>query len=359
MSLVTTFNPFGGSSIDWKPLSIANSYPIQSLYYANNIIIGITESSPSLVTPSTLVNQDPNYVINDIESVPPVARHPGHPPVPSYDNGKLIYSYDGIIWNDCVVPDDTYCYGKIVWGGDKFVKIGAPLNAYTKAVMYSYDGITWQYSILPSNANWCGLAYGAGKFITTQYTGDVFTTNDYAYSYDGINWIEVEFPFQHINGGPISYTNGYFIYGARDAANKHLVISSTDGLSWYSIGNVNKYILKSFVTPFQHYIYVDENGWYKSNGTDFVKVVNYDAEYANINWIHNRFFHIGINDYSDIFTPIYIVDGTISSTSSSFMETLIRRLPGNIPWCTPIYVEHLNKFLTMAYNQPYVATLNN
>ena len=324
MGIITTFNPLGGGSIDWKSISITNSYRIRSLYSANNIIIGIVERSST------------------------------------DDNGKLIYSYDGIIWNDCVVPNNAFCYGKIVWGGDKFVKIGRPINSLIIVAMYSYDGITWQYSNLPNMDSWTGLAYGAGKFITTVVALGVFTTDNYAYSYDGINWVSTEFPFQHAAGGPISYTNGYFIYGAGNAFHTdETVISSTDGLLWSVIGNPDKEILKSFVTPFQHYIFVKDYGWYKSIGNDFVKVVNDDAVYLNINWIGNKYFNILINKYNtDIHNPVYIEKGTTASASTSFTKIQTRKLPSNIYWCTPIYVAHLKKFLTMAYNEPYIATLD-
>ena len=324
MGIVTTLNPLGGNSIDWKRHDINGSYEVIQLYSANGIILAVTYE----------------VLIGD---------------------GRLIYSYDGITWNDCITPAGAWLKGEIVWGGDKFVQYGRATGITTDKGLYSYDGVTWNYFYLPNSNYWEGLAYDGHQYIMMiRFPSLIITTNDYAYSTDGINWVKKEMPFQYgYRYKPTATINGYFLLECFSGFDT-IIVHSIDGINWAVLFEVNTgYTLNAITSSNSHYYFIgtsspqagESGNWYRSEGYNW-QILNTD--HSSKTWCLNNKFLV-FNDNAQSYTGLF---GSLSSTYGA-----IRYLPrdennSNMTYKDFVYVEHLKQYYTIAYDKPYCATLD-
>jgi Multicopper oxidase len=130
--------------------------------------------------------------------------------------GKAAYSYDGINWVSGSIPntetDNTanWCgitYGINSSGTDIFV-----CTALNGPILYSLDGITWQDAISitnsdgqPATGNWSDVVYGNNMFVTISSDGKA------AYSTDGMNWSMTLGQATTFQWSAITYGMGNFI----------------------------------------------------------------------------------------------------------------------------------------------------
>jgi hypothetical protein len=150
---------------------------------------------------------------------------------------KVLYSYDGIIWNSGTLSGGSTVYD-MAWNGTLFLGAG---GSYTpsvpgKRIIYSSNGINWTGS---TNANsifstvWA-VAWGGGKWVAG---GE--GVNTLGYSSDGITWYASE------NGNSLisvvhtvawEETASRWVAGGAGINN---LIFSADGISWTPSANGN------------------------------------------------------------------------------------------------------------------------
>lgn len=129
----------------------------------------------------------------------------------TFGNGKFVavgygtigvYSEDGVNWTETNVTDNVNDeFQTIIYGDGVYV---APIYNSTK-LMYSYDGIIWNQAKLPCNLYWLHSAFGDGTFIIID--GDAPTL---LLSSDGISWNVGLFP-QNMAYSSIAYGDGKFV----------------------------------------------------------------------------------------------------------------------------------------------------
>lgn len=309
MALVTTFNPFGLDNPGWKSYSSNLTDNIVRIYYGNNKYFAQTES-------------------------------------------KIYYSLDGKNWAQCAVPSDVYTGGTLLWCGDKYVHVGRGGDySSINYGIYSYDGITWMKFNFPESNYFNTFIYGNGIYIATISAFDLFTTNDYFYSTNGINWTKYELPEQH-GKSKIAFKNGVFVIITNpnwNVGTSCYFFSSTDGINW-SLGlsiNFTTYADAIITTNNKFYVFFEEeyytstdgNSWvsYSYNGynNDFFSggrwlILKKDGDYT---WNNYTTFRINYEDIEG--KPKYIKNGY------KFVQ--------------PIYNPNINKYFTIAINEPVVA----
>lgn len=120
--------------------------------------------------------------------------------------------------------------GSLVYGGDKFIRLGKYQFAY------SYDGINWTIGSKPSDTGWTGYCYANGKHVLVM---DYLSMAKAAYSTDGITWTETTMPFK-ARWVSVAYGDGQFMAIARRNPNYDATLAaySTDGINWYEAGNL-------------------------------------------------------------------------------------------------------------------------
>ena len=145
-------------------------------------------------------------------------------------NAQLAMSYDGINWSSIRINNSTYnLFGQyanaIAWNGNMWLIKGNP-NPTDKSLAYSYDAINWTYIDLgaPIFTNSTNVS---GNII---WNGDIWVavgcgTNQIAYSYDGIHWTGVSV----FNSWAryVIYTGSFFI-----ASGDQGFARSYDGIHW-------------------------------------------------------------------------------------------------------------------------------
>ena len=132
--------------------------------------------------------------------------------------GHVIYSNDGINWEEASVPSSKQLY-YITYGNGIFVAIGYA----NSTVVYSDDGINWSAGVIPLDL-WSAIAYGNGRFVTTT-SGN---SSHAAYSDDGVNWTRNTLPFSG-NWYDVIYGNEKFV--AFSSGSKKYAYSD-DGINW-------------------------------------------------------------------------------------------------------------------------------
>lgn len=101
--------------------------------------------------------------------------------------GQVIYSLDGINWQDCSTEGDTTHYRVAAYGKGTFVigGRGTTNGVTTSIIKYSHDGLTWHTASNNSSKTTSyvrSLAYYNGKFFAALQQGEIWT------SIDGITW---------------------------------------------------------------------------------------------------------------------------------------------------------------------------
>jgi len=145
----------------------------------------------------------------------------------------VLYSYDGITWHPSSGTTllGTSCL-TVAWNGTMWIAGG--VGDYR--IIYSYDGITW----LGSNANTaltgsCKALAWNGSIWLAGGTG----TNKMAFSYDGINWTALTQPFNADvtnSCNTIAWSGSQWVAGGTESAYNTLIYSS-DGFTWSNAVN--------------------------------------------------------------------------------------------------------------------------
>ena len=134
---------------------------------------------------------------------------------------QIMYSNDGINWTAVHSPSNEW-WRSVTYGNGRFVCVG---STGSQRVMYSNDGINWSLASTPENNTWISVVYADGKFVAVSADG----TNRVMYSTNGISWSSASTPEQ--NGWiSITYGNGKFVAVAYSGTNR--VMYSTDGINW-------------------------------------------------------------------------------------------------------------------------------
>ena len=171
-----------------------------------------------------------------------------------YNDGTgLIYSTDGITWNDCTITTSKTNWNSVCYGNGKFVAVGYSFvsNATETNFAYSTDGITWTLGIMPIKATYTSVCYGNGKFVAVTENANTLT----AYSTDGINWTSSYIVSDVNNFGSsllsVCYGNGKFVA----VGQTYTYAYSYNGYKWYTVQDVPR-ILNSICYSSDHNFYV-------------------------------------------------------------------------------------------------------
>ena len=171
-----------------------------------------------------------------------------------YNDGTgLIYSTDGITWNDCTITTSKTNWNSVCYGNGKFVAVGYSFvsNATETNFAYSTDGITWALGIMPIKATYTSVCYGNGKFVAVTESANTLT----AYSTDGINWTSSYIVSDVNNFGSsllsVCYGNGKFVA----VGQTYTYAYSYNGYKWYTVQDVPR-ILNSICYSSDHNFYV-------------------------------------------------------------------------------------------------------
>jgi len=147
--------------------------------------------------------------------------------------GIMAYSPDGVNWTE--VDSEEVILEAICYGKDKFVA-GLYIPDYGSASAYTFDGLDWE---LITNINAFDeyydindIVYGGGKFVA------VGAVSRAAYSSDGINWTDVKDTKFTEKGSPhtilaVAYGNNRFVAGGHGGKMAY----SSDGVTWTAVGN--------------------------------------------------------------------------------------------------------------------------
>jgi hypothetical protein len=172
----------------WTKRTPANGYPIESIFYANGLFIGL-------------------------------------------GNNIMITSPDAVTWTQIAVQA-TDKLASVAYGADRFVVAGY------NDILTSPDGITWAGIKSPfyPDSSWPGsppwikllsIAYGANRFVAVGRTGVVGSNDTILASFDGIAWTK-QIPGTSQYLGSVTYGNGLFAaVGAFDT-----ILTSPDGITW-------------------------------------------------------------------------------------------------------------------------------
>ena len=312
MSLVTTFNPFGPDS-GWKAYPSNLTDEIVRIYYGNNMYFAQTES-------------------------------------------KIYYSLDGLSWSQCTVPSDTYTGGTLLWCDDKYVHVGkiSGNNDLFDYGIYSYDGITWMKFEFPEMNYFHTFSSGNGIYIATidMSDGNVFTTNDYFYSTNGINWTKYELPEQH-QTSLITFKDGVFLV----VALKQTIVSeyvyflvSSDGINWSNKLTFDYYNLDLYdiiITNDKFYVFSDKGYYTSTDGNTWITYSynGYNGDFfSGGRWLlHKKDGDYYWNNYTT-FRLIY-----------EYGEGKPIYIKNGYKFVRPIYNPDINKYFTIAINEPVVA----
>ena len=207
------------------------------------------------------------------------------------DTGSLIYSEDGIHWNNCVSDkgDLTTVPWSFVYYGNGLYFAGS-FQASLPGIFKSTDGIHW--NLIPigdTSRQWMSVCYGNGKFVIVARTSNYF-----AYSTDGINWTEGTISDTSRSWKSVCYGNGKFVA----VTNTNYFAYSTDGINWtegtisdtsrrwYSVcyGN-DKYVTVASDT---NYFAYSTDGIYWTEGT-----ISESCSFTGITFCNNQFVAIG------------------------------------------------------------------
>ena len=171
-----------------------------------------------------------------------------------YNDGTgIIYSTDGITWNDCTITTSKTNWNSVCYGNGKFVAVGYSFvsNATETNFAYSTDGITWTLGIMPIKATYTSVCYGNGKFVAVTENANTLT----AYSTDGINWTSSYIVSDVNNFGSsllsVCYGNGKFVA----VGQTYTYAYSYNGYKWYTVQDVPR-ILNSICYSSDHNFYV-------------------------------------------------------------------------------------------------------
>ena len=141
----------------------------------------------------------------------------------------LVYSSDGIVWTP--VPNQdllTHCYG-IAWNGSMWVAVGEPITDYT-SIIYSYDGINWQQTYYNRLSSASAVAWNGTMWVVGGGLGGEEGRSSIAYSYDGIIWSEsISAASLFSTCYSIAWNGSIWVAGGY---NPESIITSYDGINW-------------------------------------------------------------------------------------------------------------------------------
>jgi hypothetical protein len=131
-------------------------------------------------------------------------------------------------WTEGVLPVDiTWHWTSMCYGNGKYVVVAS----YSDVFAYSYDGINWNEGVLPAMIAWSSVCYGNGKFVAV-----AVANYNFAYSTDGINWNEGRISDTSRYWNSVCYGNGKFV-----AVSSNIFAYSTDGINWTEGGLLKSY----------------------------------------------------------------------------------------------------------------------
>ena len=211
-----------------------------------------------------------------------------------------LHSLDGITWEKGQEITIKSMLMDIVYGGDKYVAVGAPMDkvessvAQDAQICYSLDGLAWtpinlKEQFLNFKEIYLGaVAYGNNKYIAVGCYGlstDELTHPLVIYSTDGINWVEST-PGIFKSGDGLgdtasvcaaAYGNDKFIVGTFDGTMAY----SNDGITWTKINHseieLNFYIFysqRAITYAENKFTLIDINGVmaYSDDGITWTKI---------------------------------------------------------------------------------------
>lgn len=148
--------------------------------------------------------------------------------------GGLYYSYDGIIWKNCLAVPNTLAQWRITTNGSRYVAIPAGSDI----AIYSDNGVNWKETTLPVYGSWLGVAASPTRFVAVDLGMNgttIYSSNVAIYSDDGVVWKETTLPAAQ-RWSNVCYNGSVFIAtgSASDGVPMGLTAYSTDGEVWTS-----------------------------------------------------------------------------------------------------------------------------
>ena len=84
----------------------------------------------------------------------------------TYTYANVVYSYDGIIWNQSKALEFNFACRSICYGNGLFVAVGNYIYGGNPRIATSTDGINWTAPCAPpSDEMWYSICYGNGRFV--------------------------------------------------------------------------------------------------------------------------------------------------------------------------------------------------
>ena len=151
------------------------------------------------------------------------------------NSGYIVYSTDGINWNPASISPLVNGYG-VAWNGTMWIVAGESYNNIK--LMYSYNGINWaEVNSSPSFANYAyGIAWNGTMWVAT---GGLGGSVRIGYSYNGFNWASSTSGSNLLNsyGRGVAWNGTMWIAGG---AATNTIIYSYDGINWTGVtGSTN------------------------------------------------------------------------------------------------------------------------
>ena len=177
----------------------------------------------------------------------------------SSHTNKLIYSTDGVIWNEGFILSNNDNWDYIAYGNGAYVAI----KKDSSIAAYSNDGINWQEIELPLSQNWYSITYGKDKFVAL-----ALGSTQTVYSNDGISWNTGTLPSNNM-WGACTYGNDKFVA----LGNYSYAIHSSDGVYWSQISLSSSSCWESVVYGNDRFVAVaTDQAAYSTTGTSWTKV---------------------------------------------------------------------------------------
>ena len=249
--LTENFTVMGGAGIiysyngfNWQNTDISNNYFINTIVWNGSIwLAGCNINNDILLLSSNdgIKWSSVNTIITGFTSINCLAWNGTLWVAGGYNSTSIIYSYDGIIWQNSNNTFFNECTC-IAWNGLMFIAGDGP-NYFsgTSNMSYSYDGINWVsinmtgllqscYSVACNGSLWvaCGFCNLPNNFSII-------------YSRDGINWTGSCLSFG-LSGICTKVIWNGSIWVLSTGSSSPFILYSKDGIIWNSTGTTFSYI---------------------------------------------------------------------------------------------------------------------
>ena len=150
-------------------------------------------------------------------------------------------SSDGFTWTDLSIVSGTVNFNCIAFSAEKQIVVIGTQNG---RFIYSTDGITWNVQNADYEVSINDITYSTSKELFVAVSDQAsLTQNGVIYtSSDGITWTLKELSSSKINFTAVTNSNNLFVIGS----NSHILISQ-DGLDWEDVGSIVGSKITSFV----------------------------------------------------------------------------------------------------------------